>query len=128
MSKSTNANVVVYSGHPTGVRSYWLNLEPNMTCSLYEELNAVEAEVFSLRWVNCLQAYFEKMGAHKLITFSEDFRTCWADVAGERRILSKFHVEISNLGWLAFPSVSEIVITTRHIGPDGQPITETIRA
>jgi hypothetical protein len=128
MSKSTNANVVVYSRHAAGVKPYWLNLEPDTSFPLFEDLNAVEATVFSLQWVNCRQAYFEKIGAEKLITFSEDFHTCWADVAGEQRILGKFHVEVTNSDWLNFPCVSEIVIITRHIGPDGQPITETIRA
>ncbi len=127
MTKSTNANTVVYSGHSTGVKTYWVNLEPDTGHPLYEELTEAEEDLLSLQWVNDRQAYFEKMGTDKLITFSEDFRTCWVDVVGEQRLLSKLHGQIYQPNWLSFPSVSEIAVISRHIGPGGYPIQETIR-
>ena len=125
VSKNTNNNIVVYSGSTEGVRLYWLNLEPDARV-LQEPLNGLELTTFGLKWIGKYKAYFEKFGTDRLITFTEDYGACWAEVAGQQRQLVKIYAHVENMDWFILPVISHVVLTS-HDEEEGY-MCETIVA
>lgn len=111
VSKSYNNNVVVYTATETGsVQPYWLNLDTGFEDRRTESLNAVENAAFGLTWVSETEAYVQKVGQDRMITFDVNNRTCWTLINGESHYLHKIHIVTGTSKWLKIPSVTHIEV------------------
>ena len=117
-TKNTNNFVVVYSVQNEEFVTYWLNLE-DATLPLTEPLNKLEQSAFYLTWENETSAYMDKIGKDRMITFNENFTSCWTLISGEQRYLSKIHIVLDESSWFnhMIPKVTQLIITSKSIDP-----------
>jgi hypothetical protein len=116
-TKNTNNFVVVYSVHDGKFVTYWLNLQDS-SLPLTEPLNKLEQSAYYLTWENERSAYMDKIGKERMITFNENFTSCWTLVLGEQRYLSKIHIVLDE-SWLnhMIPKVTQLIIISKSIDP-----------
>jgi hypothetical protein len=113
VTKSLNPeNVVVYATDgENGIRTYWLCLEDD---EKEAEMSLLERRAFCLTWPNNNQAYVQRIGADRTLTFNESLTECWTDIAGAQQFLAKIHVEINADTWSLVPDISHFVVQSKN--------------